>query len=109
MASILDGKAYLSFVDNESAKGCLVSGYSHNSVACSIVAQVCDLDAEAGSFAWFERVPSLSNVADAPSRGEPPAGVVGWLAPVIAVGTHSATATLLRELGCPAAGLEVSV
>ena len=33
-------------------------------------------EAKAGSFSWFERVPSPSNPADGPSRGVPPPDLV---------------------------------
>ena len=58
------------FVDNEGTKFCLMKGSSDNAtvdVICSIFAEL-ELQLEAAC--WLSRVPSHSNIADAPSRGD---------------------------------------
>ena len=66
----LAGKHLISFVDNEGSKYSLVRGYSDSpsiSFLCGLADAVLD---EHRILAWFSRVPSFSNIADAPSRGE---------------------------------------
>eukprot|EP00974_Lingulodinium_polyedra_P032896 3166411-Lingulodinium_polyedra.AAC.1 len=77
----LSHRSHLSFVDNDSAKCGLVAGYSANALACELIARVSAADIRLGALPWYDRVPSLSNLADAPSRGQTPAALVGWAAP----------------------------
>ena len=81
-ADRLRGRSHISFVDNAAAKDGLVAGYSRNAVACELIARVTASDIVLGARPWYERVPSSSNVADAPSRGPDPQSFVGWSAPV---------------------------
>ena len=67
---LLAGKHLISFVDNEGSKYSLVRGYSDSpsiSFLCGLADAILD---EHRVLAWFSRVPSFSNIADAPSRGE---------------------------------------
>ena len=80
-ARLLD-RAALAFVDNEGARSSLVAGYSSNAAACALAALASGYDAELGARPWYERVPSASNVADAPSRLEAPQQLEGWSAPL---------------------------
>jgi hypothetical protein len=58
------------FVDNDPAKDALVHGISASQHSSEMV-RFCRLTcARLGIGAWFERVPSPSNIADAPSRGD---------------------------------------
>ena len=91
-------RSSLSFVDNDGAKFALVAGYSSNPHSCALLtacAEACI--ARAISF-WYERVPSASNIADAPSRGIKPQDVPGWRAPIECVIPASLVADLLAIL-----------
>ena len=97
-AARIDGSSYLCFIDNEAAKACLVASFSHNSLACSMTAAIADLDTDSRTLVWYERVPSLSNPADDPSRGIVPPAVPGWQAPIESSATDI-VATLLTRMG----------
>ena len=75
------GKSAIAFVDNEGAKAALIDGTSDAERSSRIVASVDGVIAEVGACVWYDRVPSASNLADAPSRGEAPVGLPGWQAP----------------------------
>ena len=78
----LRGRSHLSFVDNDGAKCGLVAGYSANAQACELIARTSAADIALGTLPWYDRVPSASNLADAPSRGEEPSALCGWARPV---------------------------
>ena len=65
------------FVDNEAAKNTLITAYSSHPIVSKLLSAAAGLDVTDSSLSWFERVPSPSNVADAPSRGEPPLRLPG--------------------------------
>ena len=80
-AEKLRGRALLGFIDNESSRHALVKGGSSGvllSGACDFVT-----NAEIGLqvAAYWERVPSSSNISDAPPRGFTPPQVSGWHPP----------------------------
>jgi hypothetical protein len=56
------------FVDNNSAKFALIRGYSAVCSSGRLVDACWSLDAELGTASWYSRVPSPSNISDAPSR-----------------------------------------
>ncbi|CAE7475642.1 unnamed protein product [Symbiodinium sp. CCMP2592] len=56
------------YLDNEAAKGALVSGKSSTLPGQSIVSSVLDLEDSARIRPWYGRVPTSSNPADEPSR-----------------------------------------
>ena len=58
------------FVDNDGARGALIKGTSTSAPSAKIVSRFWELVAQAECHVWVERVPSLSNVADGPSRGD---------------------------------------
>ena len=62
--------AVITFVDNESAKHALISGYSPIRASLGILNVSAELDAGLALHQWVTRVPSASNPADAPSRLE---------------------------------------
>ena len=66
--SELRGQALLTFVDNDSARHALVSGYSPVTSSCELLSASAQLDAELRLAQWVARVPTSSNIADAPSR-----------------------------------------
>lgn len=93
---IVRSRAVLAFVDNEASKHSLVKGSSGSPLMADIISLVSDLEIETQALCYWERVPSHSNPADAPSRGASPPAVRGWPAP-----QHSSTKdldTLLAKL-----------
>jgi len=70
------------FIDNEAARCGLIRAYSPNRHSGRLIDQVTYLDISDLALCWYERVPSASNVADPPSRGQPPPGIPGWPAAV---------------------------
>ena len=56
------------FVDNNSARYALISGYSPVLESARLVSESWKLDAKVSALSWFARVPSPSNIADGPSR-----------------------------------------
>ena len=71
----------IAFVDNEGAKAALVNGASSNEMSAKLVNAVNDKFTKLGTYTWYERVPSVSNPADAPSRGAQPDAPKGWPKP----------------------------
>ena len=67
-AEQLRGLPCIIFIDNDSARHGLVSGYSPLLKSAALIAAVLVQLARVGAFPWFARVPSCSNIADAPSR-----------------------------------------
>ena len=101
-AARIDRTSYMCFIDNEAAKACLVASFSRNNLACSMAAAIADLDTDSRTLVWYERVPSMSNPADDPSRGIKPAAMRGWSAPE-ETSACEVTAALLKKLGSPEA------
>ena len=89
---LLVNKAVIVFVDNDATRACLVTGTARERINSELVQAVCALEIELRSLVWYERVPSASNLADAPSRGSPPAPLPGWPAAVQAAGWSSSLA-----------------
>ena len=58
------------WIDNESARLCLVRGYSKSRSMDCLMRAYAQLEDKEPCFAWYARVPSHSNIADAPSRFE---------------------------------------
>ena len=67
------------WIDNESARLCLVRGYSKSRSMDCLMRAYAQLEDKEPCFAWYARVPSHSNIADAPSRfeGEQVLGLAG--------------------------------
>ena len=66
-SEVLNNRCLL-FVDNEGTKFSLLKGASDNQVVDALAGKFAEMEAEIHSFTWLARVPSKSNVADAPSR-----------------------------------------
>jgi len=77
-AATFAGRSTLCFVDNDSARHALVAASSPNPWSAKLVEAIVDCDLADGALLWYERVPSASNVADAPSRGKWPEQLPGW-------------------------------
>eukprot|EP00435_Cladocopium_sp_Y103_P067862 s777_g30.t1 len=58
------------FVDNNSARDVAISGCGRNEVARALVEFLLKLEMDASSTPWYARVPTPSNIADEPSRGD---------------------------------------
>ena len=58
------------FIDNEAARFSLIKGASPSLSMFLIVREISFIDGSQPTGAWYERVASLSNIADLPSRGE---------------------------------------
>ena len=71
----------LAFIDNDPARHALVRGGSPVPAIASVVDAVCDLEIRLRALAFFERVPSQSNIADPPSRGVRPDRLDGFEPP----------------------------
>ena len=80
-AARFEGQLCLGFVDNEAAKHALARGLSSVADIAGVLEGIMSLEIEGRLLAYFERVPTSSNIADAPSRGAPCSGVPGWPAP----------------------------
>jgi len=61
-------RANITFIDNDSARFGLIRGYSPILDSSRIINESWLADARLGAASWFSRVPSASNIADAPSR-----------------------------------------
>ena len=62
------GAKVICFVDSEPAKHALIRGSSDVKTCADIAAAVAMADSELQSWIWYSRVPSVSNLADGPSR-----------------------------------------
>ena len=81
-AERLKERSCLVFVDNEATKAALIAGYSSQPIGAAVLQACVDCDLSARSCCWYDRVPSASNIADAPSRGAKPCPLPGWSQPV---------------------------
>ena len=77
----LAARSTLAFVDNEAVRASLVAGGSSAAQVAAVVSAAIDLEIASGALLWFERVPSESNLADPPSRGDRPPALKGWAEP----------------------------
>ena len=58
------------FVDNNSARDVAISGSGRNTTANCLIDFLLKLEMASGVSPWFSRVPTPSNIADEPSRGD---------------------------------------
>ena len=68
--SIFQNRRILIFVDNDASRFGLIKAESNSLVSQKIIKQYYRLECLSPSVTWFARVPSESNPADPPSRGE---------------------------------------
>jgi len=71
-------RSLIAFIDNESARCGLIRAFSPVEHSLRIISTVTSLDIQDGVLTWYERVPTASNPADAPSRGHLPERMPGW-------------------------------
>ena len=69
-ANVIAHRDVFSFIDNDPAKDALVLGSSRSDWSAQAVRRTRLLCAELSAAVWYERVPSPSNIADWPSRGD---------------------------------------
>ena len=65
----LEGQPCIGFVDNEAAKHGLARGLSNVLDIAGVLETILNIEIEGRLLMYFERVPTASNIADAPSRG----------------------------------------
>ena len=65
---VTQGARVLYFIDNEGVKEALVTGVTKSIASRTMLVEAMLQDAYANSLNWYSKVPSPSNVADAPSR-----------------------------------------
>ena len=82
----------LLFVDNDSARHALIRGTSPAGASAAIVGRFWESEASYGAYTWIERVPSVSNPADAPSRLE--------FGPALKLGAHIVPAEVVLCSAC---------
>ena len=68
-AQAVTGRRVILFVDNDAARAALVKGTTKVRPSARIVSKFWEAAASHEVYAWIDRVPSASNVADGPSRG----------------------------------------
>ena len=86
------GRALLGFIDNDGAKHVLAKGGSSSLEASAVCDGVSAREIAGAVLTYWERVPTASNIADAPSRGVEPARLPGWPSPsrvLVAEGARS--------------------
>ena len=89
-AEALRDRSVILFLDNDAARYALVKGYSPVTSAARLVGEAWLSFAACGAAVWFARVPTESNPADAPSRGQE---CPGWqrIVPSVPCGLGSAS------------------
>ena len=65
---VFKNRPNITFIDNDSARYGLIRGYSPVLDSSRIISESWMFDAVLGTASWFARVPTASNIADAPSR-----------------------------------------
>ena len=67
---VITSMSLLCFVDNNSARDVAISGSGRNITANFLIEALLKLEMVTGTTPWYSRVPTPSNIADDPSRGE---------------------------------------
>lgn len=67
---ILRHRPCVAYIDNNSTRDVSISGTARTQPGKTLVTQLLEAEDVGGILAWYTRVPSSSNVADAPSRGK---------------------------------------
>ena len=78
-SSDLERQRCLTFVDNNASLDAVIRNKSSSGPMRHLLCLLADLDSRVQWMSWYGRVPSHSNVADAPSRGTVPVLPNGWL------------------------------
>ena len=80
--NVIRSRAVIGFVDNEPAKHAMVRGGSPVEHLAALGGEVCSIEILHRALCYWERVPSQSNIADPPSRGEVPPTLPGFGPPL---------------------------
>ena len=64
------GRRVIFYIDNEASRMALIRGNSSSRLSRRLLAAFFRADEGCACYPWFARVPSFSNIADRPSRGE---------------------------------------
>ena len=70
LKKILHNRKAIFFIDNEAARFCIIKSPSSVSSMQVLSSHFHELDVDWQCYHWIERVPSLSNPADLPTRGK---------------------------------------
>ena len=71
LAKFLHNRRSIWWIDNEAARFSLIKGLSVSPTMRTPTRAFYSLEVDFSTFNWFERVPSVSNIADPPSRRRP--------------------------------------
>jgi hypothetical protein len=66
---LIRGCQVVHYIDNESVRLALLRGSGETAVAKHVAARIMNSEYHLGTKSWYARVPSVSNLADDPSRG----------------------------------------
>ena len=69
MPERLENRRVIYWVDNEASRLALVKGQSKSPIMDRMLRALCEVEDGMHAYSWYSRVPSQSNIADAPSRG----------------------------------------
>ena len=75
-ARYIEGRKIIYFVDNMPAMRAVIKGSSKDVLWREVLAKFEELEMSGPSYPWLARVPSKSNIADDPSRGIEPDGMI---------------------------------
>ena len=75
-ARYIEGRKIIYFVDNMPAMRAVIKGSSKDVLWREVLAKFEELEMSGPSYPWLARVPSKSNIADDPSRGVEPDGMI---------------------------------
>lgn len=66
----LSSRQVVFYIDNDRVRDVLISSDTSDPIGHVMLTRVLELEGALAIFSWFTRVPSRSNIADGPSRGE---------------------------------------
>ena len=69
-ASLLQGKQVVFFIDNNAVRDSFIACRSSSKIASCLLEHILQGESQSSIISWFARVPSKSNIADDPSRGQ---------------------------------------
>ena len=70
LSALLHNRRILYFIDNDAARDGLIKGHSSSPSSQILIEEFFSFEMLQPTIPWFARVPSFSNPADLPSRGE---------------------------------------
>ena len=79
------GRKVVVYVDNDSARHCLIRKYSPSVQSSKLISAIISLVTSLKVQLWVARVPTVANPADEPSRLEVEAAAARWNAELVEV------------------------